>query len=416
MVRTLSVRIGSPRKSGFNSVQNVVELGSTIPIVYAKRETIGGNQYGGIRVNTNLCWSQLMSVGGSQFFRGIFLVSEASDDRQHPTIEYEQTALGNNTLGGFDLTRNLDAGRMSLYYAPGTGRIEGSDLEAGVRASNDIGNKENSGGADVYTVEGVGNTLGSHFCQALQPSNQITFGVYNLIGNQFGYKIGEDFRPLSHWQQRSDPTKERQINNQSWADREKQTIMFSTRAGVTNIRRNGTWLNQTGLVDLHVDDEVRYQIFRSSEADRTFVQTEGGSGQEDGEVGNEDTAATIASIQRGYDEMINIGEMYRIGSALAICTSRQDPFISDVDFDGDGQNMDAIFRIIENGQKGSASPVRGRVHVWSQSDLRPSESTYSIGTMLATNSSHLFRVSIASVALERAARVIEIGFRSRLRD
>ena len=63
-------------KNGFNSVQNVVELGSVVPIVYAKKETIGGKQYGGIRVNTNMLWSQLLSIGGGQFFRGIFFVGE----------------------------------------------------------------------------------------------------------------------------------------------------------------------------------------------------------------------------------------------------------------------------------------------------------------------------------------------------
>ena len=43
-------------KTGFDSVQNVVEIGSTIPLVYANRQVIGGMAYGGVRVNTNLLW------------------------------------------------------------------------------------------------------------------------------------------------------------------------------------------------------------------------------------------------------------------------------------------------------------------------------------------------------------------------
>ena len=58
-------------KNGFNSVQNVVELGSVVPIVYAKKEEIGGKQYGGIRVNSNMLWSQLLSIGGGSFFEDI---------------------------------------------------------------------------------------------------------------------------------------------------------------------------------------------------------------------------------------------------------------------------------------------------------------------------------------------------------
>ena len=51
-------------------------MGNVIPIVYRRHEK-DGSTYGGIRVNTNLLWSQVLSVGGGQFFRGIFLVAEA---------------------------------------------------------------------------------------------------------------------------------------------------------------------------------------------------------------------------------------------------------------------------------------------------------------------------------------------------
>ena len=64
--------------SGFDSVQNVVEIGSTIPLVYANRRFVDGKFYGGVRVNTNLLWSQLLSIGGGQLLRGIFLVGEGT--------------------------------------------------------------------------------------------------------------------------------------------------------------------------------------------------------------------------------------------------------------------------------------------------------------------------------------------------
>ena len=56
-------------KSGFDSFQNVVDMGSVVPIIYCKRE----GEYGGLRVNTNLLWSQVLSVGGGQFFKGYSL-------------------------------------------------------------------------------------------------------------------------------------------------------------------------------------------------------------------------------------------------------------------------------------------------------------------------------------------------------
>ena len=40
---------GGLRKAGFDSLQNVVELGSCIPLIYSRRETIDGVTYSGIR-------------------------------------------------------------------------------------------------------------------------------------------------------------------------------------------------------------------------------------------------------------------------------------------------------------------------------------------------------------------------------
>ena len=68
-------------KAGFDSVQNVVELGSTIPLVYAKRQLIDGVAYGGVRVNTDLLWSQMYSVGGGQLLRAVFMVGEGQNRR-----------------------------------------------------------------------------------------------------------------------------------------------------------------------------------------------------------------------------------------------------------------------------------------------------------------------------------------------
>ena len=97
-------------KTGFDSVQNVVEIGSTIPLVYADRQIIGGTAYGGVRVNTNLLWSQIYSIGGGQLLRSVFLVGEADVDTLDPT----QFAIGNNVISGYDLERR-SAGRICLY-------------------------------------------------------------------------------------------------------------------------------------------------------------------------------------------------------------------------------------------------------------------------------------------------------------
>ena len=165
-------------KNGFNSVQNVVELGSVVPIVYAKKEEIDGKQYGGIRVNTNMLWSQLLSIGGGQFFRGIFLVSEKAVQ-----LDHTQMALGNNTLASYELSPKADesewAGRVTYYFKErwpdrqGRFRARASSLPRTLERST----------LPIF----MRSMATRKFCQAVQPSNQTEFGVFGHVGNNFGY-------------------------------------------------------------------------------------------------------------------------------------------------------------------------------------------------------------------------------------
>ena len=153
----------------------------------------------------------MLSVGGGQFFKGLFLVGEAGVE-----IDYEQIALGNNTLASYELIEDAQAGRVTLYYTNGGGRISQTDYQRGVEPRNDAGQLEPGAEAgslvDIYSVVETTN-----FCQALQPSNQVEFGVYSHIGNNFGYKLGEPHTAVTHWQQ-GDPDFQRQNNHQKMAD------------------------------------------------------------------------------------------------------------------------------------------------------------------------------------------------------
>ena len=407
-------------KSGFDSVQNVVTLGSVIPIVYAKRETISGKQYGGIRINTNMLWSQLQSIGGGQFFRGIFMVGEATNVTgvpDGPVIDFAQTALGNNTLGSYYLKTGQDAGRATIYYSPGNGRIQGGDPGAyyklGVVPDEDPGNKENNSpaGPDVFSIESASETPDKSFCQAVIPSNQSTFGLSGFIGNRFGFKLGEKFEPVTQWQARKDGEYERQDSNQKVAQNRKDRAMYSTKAGF--IAEGGE--SDGSIRTIAIGETIKYKIFQESDFQLIF-EADGSSsgGEEKSEVKNEDVASTVSSLQRGYDERINVGDLYRAGSATLICTKRSaTPFASDADIMsvGSGNTVEHEFEAIDGGQ----------IHVWDETTLKLgpwfSNSDYtdpSLKALNATESSHAVGCAIASFALERSARTIEIGFRSRL--
>ncbi len=374
-------------KSGFDSFQNVVDMGSVIPIVYCKRHEKGGVEYGGIRVNTNLLWSQILSVGGGQFFRGIFLVGEAGIE-----LDHSQIALGNNTLASYELKSDANAGRVTLYYTNGGGRITKDDYRLGVKAANDPGNFDDG---DIYEINDT-----KDFCQALQPSNQVEFGVYGHIGNNFGYKEGEPFVPCSQWQNRPDDTLERQNNQQRIAEAGKGASTFHTRAGFVD--------SSSKLEPVDVGDELTYKIYRDTDYDKEFREDGAGSGgQREAVVNCHDIATSISSEQRTYDEAINVGDLYKAGSAIVICTDRTDPFISDVDYDGDGTTVTAKFEVIR----------KGKVHVWKDSDMNtpPAGKSEKREATICSEHSQLFRLMVGAFSVERAFKAVEVGLHSNVR-
>lgn len=379
-------------KAGFDSLQNVVEIGSTIPLVYAKRETIDGVTYGGTRVNTNMLWSQMLSLGGSQMLRGVFLISEGGIG----AIDSSQFAFGDNVLGGYDLANaNATSSRATFYVSRDGGRLTSADRVAGRTAANDSGNAENNGGSDVFQIAGLNGEWTTDFCYAFKPSTQTQFGVYSLIGNGFGFRVNPSLRPAV--QVKTQPSGFQgtlvtcEPDGVSGAQRDKSNTLFSSRGGVTE--KNG--LAASGSTSFVVGDTIKYSLDSNSEANRIFIGFQFGLFHLET---CRDVAQTVSGRQRGWDDAISIGELYRFGSALFVCESRtpdDEIFGSEVDNEpvGGGQSMSYSFRC-----------VRGGEAVINGTDL----------AYTATATSHLMKVAVATFALPRASQIIEIGLRSNL--
>lgn len=249
---------------GFDSSQDITTLGAVIPIVYALRETIGGTTYGGVRVNTTLLWSQLYSLGGSQLLRAIFLVSEGPIT----SLDARNFASGGNTLASYDFgnaTANQVGSRMAVYgrYASGlTTRIASGNQIYGRSASADAGNAQNAGGSDVFMVR-RGSTWTADFCSANRPSNQTTFGVYALCGNDFGMRINPVFKPQVQAQlipegDDGDAKVKCTIDDVAWAQRRKARAFFGSRSGITS----------SGLGS--IGGTTTYTLYSSSDKETAF--------------------------------------------------------------------------------------------------------------------------------------------------
>ena len=323
-------------KAGFDSVQNVVEMGSIVPLVYARREQLDGVTYGGIRVNTNLLWSQIKSLGGDQLFRGIFLVGEGDTRADSMELDPEQFALGNNLLGTYDLAINSTS-RVSIYYSNDGGRIINSDHIAGRKpatgTANDPGNSSPqpiTPDGDVFRVRGAGGVETTDFCYTYKPSNQTSFGLFSWIGNGVCYRTNPSLRSSRT------PTA-RALGNgnfrivcnddvQERARREKDQHRFSPKAGIT-----------AGAPTLIEGSVVKYELSSAVSFNGNFSAT--GQGQT-ANISANDANSAVAARQQSFDESIVVGELYKIGSAIAVCTQRTPaPFASVAE----GGNQSGIF-------------------------------------------------------------------------
>ena len=338
-------------KSGFDSVQNVVEMGSIIPMVYAKREVVDGDVYGGIRVNTNLIWSQMLSFGGNQMFRGIFLLGQGGAMQVDP----RQWGLGDNLLNNYGLDSDGDdSGRVSFYFRPGGGRITTGDHIAGRKPSED----EGATGSDIYRVKNQSNSLTATLTSATaKPSNQTQFGLYEPIGTCLSFRRNPTFRPavspelfpfnqgkLSYVACTTDP--------QGLVERWKDKSSFHNRV---------EWEGKSGTFGLDRGDVVRLRLARSTDADHKFkkvVESNPVDPQDQkqkaakGKVDCADVASSISGRQAAYDESLVVGDKYMIGRAIGICIRREDgQFVSDADVEGKsrGNTTWADFRIIKPG-------------------------------------------------------------------
>jgi hypothetical protein len=249
---------------GFDSTQDITTLGSTIPLVYALREAISGTTYGGVRVSTPMLWSQIYSLGGSQLLRAIFMIGEGPIGG----IDSKNFAAGGNTLASYDFgnsTANSAGSRLTVYGRVDGGlttRIASGDQIFGRAAGTDVGNAQNAGGSDVFMVR-RGSSWAADFSSATRPNNQTVFGVYTLIGNDFGFKVNPVIRPRVQAQlvpegDDGDAQVKCRIDDVAWAQRQKARTYFSSRSGLVS-----------GGVG-SVGSTITYKLYPSSDKDTEF--------------------------------------------------------------------------------------------------------------------------------------------------
>lgn len=120
-----------------------------------------------------------------------------------------------------------------------------------------------------------------------------------------------------------------------------------------------------------------------------------------------DVASTISSKQRGWDDSIILGELYKVGSAICICSFRtEDVFQSEAEFDNTqgGKEVEATFKTIRPGEVTTYSATL--LERSGKEDVATGE------RKTGTNGPHIHRIALGEVSTSRACEKVEIGIKS----
>jgi len=276
---------------GFTSVQNVARLGEVAPLVFAKREQIGGKWYGGVRAETKLLWSQLLSQGDGQELVALF----ALNVNQMAKPDFEGLAIGDTLL------KNYQEPKLCIFYRSGEvpQRLNSSTRIGGTLAPRSP--------SDIIVAEYANEGVQALFSSTRTPSGSTEFGTYQPVRN------GQDWRlPFKRvkvrWDTRNATAQQYDAFALAEAERFKIQSYYGTFCGINKIdvtEVGGVYRNYFELDG----NEIEYTIYAdTSEPSR-------------GPQGVADIINKRKTIGEQADAAFTIGETYSIGSAKGVCIS-----------------------------------------------------------------------------------------------
>ena len=292
--------------NGFTSVQPLARLGEIMPLVFANRQAVNGKAYGGVRVETKLLWSQLLSQGDGQELLALFLAS-AGTLATASIPDFDGFAIGDSLLRGYQ------SSKFAVYFQrglPGEGRITPPDKIAGDLTAR---------GLDVFQAELGNSGLKPIFSGVRVPNTMTTFGISEPLRNAQSWRL-----PFKRVRVVLNPfinpgsggnlagalqeyAKTIETFNRADQERFKTECNYSCRTGVVKV--NGTTVG-SGFQDVvaRVGDIIEFHIY------------EGNTPNIFGTFGAQDIATKDDNYRQSCDDALIVGETYLIGGTEAVCT------------------------------------------------------------------------------------------------
>ena len=389
-------------QQGFNTVQELATLGAIIPLIYTKQEGSGEYTTGGVRVNAQLLWSQLISLGRSQQLKALALFS-------HGQIALKPEFAG-YAIGDL-LIENYNKSKVALYFREGTAvndnRITTGDKygEGTLPESpfSDIG-----GQTDPFSVEFPVNLGGEPskkaFSGTTNPTTQAIFGLYSPMPNGSQYKL-----PFEFIMELRGMTQSTILD--TYKKMRKIDACWPTRAALIEVAgQRGRQINRS----VSVGQELLYEIFASGNQ----AEQENSADYDPWKV--EDVKSAVQTIRETADQNLALGESYMVGTAIV----RLFRIASNPNSPGKtwevGITKTYYFKVVEAGvldvidMPGHlANPVWGGAQkTTSEGNIYIDQQRNNLSTPYDTYM--LQRLAIATVSNTRECDVTEIGIKSKV--
>ena len=357
-------------QTGFNSVQELATLGEVVPLIFTKQETeINGDSkiyYGGVRVNTRLLWSQMLSLGSGQQLKALFMIG-LGDLASKP--DFAGYAIGDLLL------KNYINKKLALYIMTDGGRPQEGPEKYSEGTLEPQVDRNGSQFSDVMSVDwdqetGAKDTIVSG---TRAPNTQVQFGVYSPMPNSMRYRVAYEL-----------VLKQKNLKDQNKRDidtkRTKLRTSFPRYASI--LKYDGSETDRNSFI-AEKNKDIQYTI---GDMD---TQTEFGENFDP--WGVEDVKSAVDASREESDDAIQVGESYLIGSALAVCISKSRPIWTSKHY------QDCVFRVDEPGK----IDVRGGT-----AGLKGAHKGYQLLTIQ--------KCAIGTISNSKACDVTEIGLKSKV--
>jgi hypothetical protein len=393
----------------FNSVQELANLGDLVPLVFTNRT--GHNPNGGIRVASQMMWSQLVSLGRYQQLKlyALFSLGELE-----AVPDFKGYAIG-------DLL-------ISNYHADKIYKVEGNVpfTKGPLDLPTHLGVLNIFTGNEAFRID---NKL--YFSGTRNPTTQATFGLSSPMPNCTYFNLPYE---LVRWGKVNTDT--RTAIRRIVPKRIKLLGNWPMRAGFAE---GGSAAKKRGESEYVKDDVLTYQIVggdnndQSNEGNANAFQ---GITNRYGTYGVKDVDAVTTSVRESTDQYIATGEQYMAGTALITCT---DAGSNDQSYPGapwDAQKSKTrnyTFKVVEKGYCEVLPEPNLGTHcnnpIWGQSKSQdpywdipnssPDEFYYKQNMGASQNyPPHsryaLQKVTIGTVSDNRKCDITELGLRSKV--